>query len=116
MESNVLAIGNLVYVTCYGPCWGLRGIIRDIDVISLSDAQEDPLYFYLVALHEGEVKEPVWFIHDDVAGIEGYNGHKDSPWQPSRKKPSPLEIHALEIAANISERESENETRVWKIS
>jgi hypothetical protein len=57
-----------VYVTSYGPCWGLKGIIRAVDVIA--DAQE-PLYFYLVALHEGQVKEPLWFVHDHVAGVEG---------------------------------------------
>ena len=73
MESNVLAVGNLVYVTSYGPWWGLRGIIRAVDAIALSDAQEGSLYFYLVALQEGEMKEPVWFMHDDVAGIEGHN-------------------------------------------
>ena len=68
MKFDVLEIGSLVYVTSYGPCWGLKGIIRAVDVIA--DAQE-PLYFYLVALHEGQVKEPLWFVHDHVAGVEG---------------------------------------------
>ena len=70
MKFNALAVGSLVYVTCYGPCWGLKGIIRAVDVIALADAQE-PLYFYLVALHEGQTKEPLWLVHDDVAGVEG---------------------------------------------
>jgi hypothetical protein len=70
MKFNVLGVGSLVYVTCYGPCWGLKGIIRAVDVIAFVDAQE-PLYFYLVALHEGQVKEPLWFVHDHVAGVEG---------------------------------------------
>ena len=70
MKFNVLGVGSLVYVTCYGPCWGLKGIVRAVDAIALADAQE-PLYFYLVALHEGQVKEPLWFVHDDVAGVEG---------------------------------------------
>lgn len=70
MKADVLEVGSLVYVTCYGPCWGLKGIIRAVDVIALADAQ-DSLYFYLVALHEGQVKEPLWFVHDHVAGVEG---------------------------------------------
>jgi len=96
MEINVLPVGGLVYVTCYGPCWGLRGIICAIDAIALADAQEEPLYFYLVALQEGQMKEPVWFIHDDVAGVEGDNV---SQWRPNRKAPSRLEIEAMEIVA-----------------
>jgi len=75
MEFKVLPVGSLVYVTCYGPCWGLRGTIRSVDVIAPSDAHE-PLYFYLVALHEQQMKEPLWFVHDDVAGVEG------NSWRP----------------------------------
>jgi hypothetical protein len=71
MEFNVLSVGSLVYVTCYGPCWGFRGTIRSVDVIVPADTQE-PLYFYLVALQEGQIKEPLWFVHDDVAGVEGW--------------------------------------------
>ena len=70
MKFNVLGVGSLVYVTSSGPCWGLKGIIRAVDVIALVDTQA-PLYFYLVALHEGQVKEPPWFVHDHVAGVEG---------------------------------------------
>lgn len=70
MESNVLPVGSLVYVTCYGPHWGLRGIIRAVDVIALANAQES-MQFYLVALQDGQIKEPLWLIHDDVVGVEG---------------------------------------------
>ena len=70
MTFNSLTIGSLVYVTCYGPCWGLRGIIRTVDMIDLVDTPE-PLYFYLVALQGGVVKDPIWFVHDDVAEVEG---------------------------------------------
>ena len=70
MESNVLPVGSLVYVTCYGPYWGLRGIIRAVDVITLVDTQES-LSFYLVALQEGQIEEPLWLVHDDVAVVEG---------------------------------------------
>jgi hypothetical protein len=73
-------VGCLVYVTCYGPCWGLRGIIRRVDVIASADA---PLYFYLVALHEGQMREPLWLVHDDIAAVEGSNV---SLWRPSRKE------------------------------
>lgn len=66
--EDVLEIGSLVYVTSYGPYWGLKGTIRNVDVISHVDA---PLYFYLINFQEGQMKEPVWFIHDDVAAVEG---------------------------------------------
>jgi len=72
MKFNVLPVGTLVYVTCYGPYWGLRGIICAVDVIALSDGQE-PLYFYLVALHGVETKEPLWLVQDDLAAVEGEN-------------------------------------------
>lgn len=70
MESNFLPVGSLVYVTCYGPYWGLRGIIRAVDAIALADGQEC-VYFYLVALQDGQMKEPLWLVHDDLAGVEG---------------------------------------------
>jgi hypothetical protein len=104
MESNVLAVGSLVYVTCYGPCWGLRGIVHAVDVIALADAPEEPVYFYLVALQEGHMKEPVWFVHDDVAGVEGDNV---SQWRPRKKELSRVEIEALEIVANGFERDKD---------
>ncbi len=70
MKFNALRVGSLVYVTSYGPCWGLKGTIRAVDVIALADAQE-PLYFYLVDLHEGQMKEPLWFVQDHVAEVAG---------------------------------------------
>ncbi len=73
MELKVLPVGSLVYVTCYGPCWGLRGIIQAVDVIAPADSQGS-LHFYLVTLEGGQMKEPLWFVHDDVAEIEGDNG------------------------------------------
>jgi len=81
MKFNVLGVGSLVYVTCYGPCWGLKGIVRAVDAIALADAQE-PLYFYLVALHEGQMREPLWFVHDHVAEVEG-DGRAFSLWRPN---------------------------------
>lgn len=109
MDPNVLAVGNLVYVTCYGPCWGLRGIFRAVDVIVLADAQEESLYFYLVALQEGLVKEPVWVVHDDVAGVEGDNV---SQWRPSRIERSRIETEALEIVANAFGREQDGSLEI----
>jgi hypothetical protein len=104
MESNVLAVGSLVYVTCYGPCWGLRGIIHAVDVIALADAPEEPVYFYLVDLQEGQVREPVWFIHDDIAGVEGANV---SQWRSGKKELSRVEIEALAIVVNRFERDKD---------
>ena len=110
MEFNILAAGSLVYVTCYGPYWGLRGIIRAVDVIAL-DAQ-DSMYFYLVALEDGRIKEPLWLVHDDVAEIKGENV---SQWRPSKKEPSRVEIEALNIVLNESERVQERREAVREL-
>jgi hypothetical protein len=79
LELEPLAVGNLVYVICYGPYWGLRGVIHSIDAIA--SAGED-LYFYLVTLQEGQMREPLWLVHDDIAPVEGDNvslRHKGYP-------------------------------------
>jgi hypothetical protein len=101
MKINLLPVGSLVYVTCHGPCWGLRGIIRAVDVIAPTDEQW-PLCFYFVALQEGQMKEPLWLVHDDIAEVEGENV---SQWRSSREKLSRLEFEALGTVANVSERE-----------
>jgi hypothetical protein len=99
MEFNILAAGSLVYVTCHGPYWGLRGIVRAVDVIALADAQES-MCFYLVALQDSQVKEPLWLVHDDIAAVEGEN---TSQWRPRKQEPSQIEIEALNIVLNESE-------------
>ena len=103
MKSNALPVDTLVYVTCYGPYWGFRGIIRAVDVIALADAQ-DSMYFYLVALEDGRMKEPLWLVHDDVAEVMGENV---SQWRPSKKEPSRVEIEALNIVLSEAERVQE---------
>ena len=65
--EDILPVGSLVYITSYGPYYGLRGIIHTVD------AHNAPLYFYLVALQDGRISEPLWFVHDDVVAVEGEN-------------------------------------------
>src|SRR5262249_5927583 len=96
--EDILSVGSLVYITCHGPCWGLRGIVRTVDV---ADA---PLYFYLVMLEEGPIKEPLWLLGDDVAAVEGENVFQ---WRPKKNALSQLEIEALSIVANASGREQD---------
>jgi hypothetical protein len=78
--EGILEIGSLVYVTSYGPYRGLKGIIRTVDALSPANISS---CFYLIALQEGHVKEPVWFVHDDVAAVEGQNV---SQWRPIMKE------------------------------
>jgi len=47
--EDVLPVRSLVYVTSYGPYYGLRGIIHTVD------ASNAPSYFYLVALQDGRI-------------------------------------------------------------
>jgi len=68
MEFEALSTGSLVYVTSYGPYWGLRGTILAVDAVVLTD--QDSLYFYLVVFHEGPTREPLWLVHDDVARVD----------------------------------------------
>ena len=70
--EDIFTVDSLVYVTCYGPFWGFRGTVCAVDVIPLGDTQE-ALYFYLVALQEGQMKEPLWLVQDDIAAVEGEN-------------------------------------------
>jgi hypothetical protein len=102
MEQSVLTVGSLIYVTSYGPCWGFRETIRAVDTIIFADAQEHPLHFYLVAMQEGQIKEPLWLVDDDVAAVEGDNVAQR---RSSKKQPSRLELEVLEIVTNALERE-----------
>jgi hypothetical protein len=50
------------------------------------------------------MKEPVWFVHDDIAGVEGDNV---SQWRQSKQELSRVELEALEIVVNGFEREQD---------
>ena len=90
--EDVLEVGSLVYVTCYGPYWGVKGIIRAVDVLAHTDTSSR---FYLVDLQEGGKKEPVWFVYDDVATFKGENVSRRYPEQ------SRLATEALSIMVNV---------------
>ena len=96
MKFKFLPVGSLVYVNSYGPYWGLRGIICAVDVIAPADARE-ALYFYFVALQEGPRKEPVWFMHDDVADAEGDNV---ALWHTSGWELSPSQMGTPEVVSH----------------
>jgi hypothetical protein len=102
MKTNIFAVGSPVYVTGYGPCRGFRGIICDVD-------EQGPLCFYLVALHEGQIKEPLWLIPDDIAEIEGENV---SQRYTRQEKLSRVEFEALEIVARASELEQDRSQEI----
>lgn len=108
--EGILPVGSLVYVTCHGPCWGLRGIVQAVDVIPPADA---PLYFYLVTLQEGQIKEPLWFVPDDVTAVEGENV---SQWCPGRGELSQVEVEAFSIVANVSGREEDRSLETLSIA
>ncbi len=68
MQDSILEVGSRVYVTSYGPLWGLRGTIRSIYPITV--APEQPWSFYLVKLDGTELGEPVWLAHDEVVAVK----------------------------------------------
>jgi len=63
-EQNIYPPGSLVHVTSYSPFRGLNGTIQTTDAIS--DDLEEPFCFYLVALEGTQIKEPIWFEHEEV--------------------------------------------------
>lgn len=67
MQNDILLIGNRVRVTSYGPFRGLQGIIQRVDLIS--DDQEDPFCFYLIALEGSTLQAPIWFGWQEVECI-----------------------------------------------
>lgn len=69
MRVMIFPRGSLVSITSYGPYFGCTGIIRCVEVIE-ADAPK-PVPFYLVALREGLMREPLWFEHDALAEVVG---------------------------------------------
>jgi hypothetical protein len=67
MGIHMLSVGSLVYVTSYSPFRGLRGTIRTVH--TMAPDLDEPFCFYLVALEEARVREPVWFEYDEVEPI-----------------------------------------------
>lgn len=68
MNESIYTKGTLVYVTSYGPLFGLKGTIRVIDVIG--ESGQVPAIFYLVRLQDDPGKE-LWLEHDTVAVVAG---------------------------------------------
>lgn len=63
-KQNIYPTGSLVQVTSYSPFRGLNGTIQTTDTIS--DDLEELFCFYLVALEGTQIKEPIWFEHEEV--------------------------------------------------
>ena len=61
---NILSEGSLVRITSYSPFRGLNGTIQIAD--NISDDLEELFCFYLVALEGTQIKEPIWFEHEEV--------------------------------------------------
>jgi hypothetical protein len=64
MLHQILPVGSRVRVTSYGPIREYRGTIRDVHTIEAS--LEEPFCYYLVALDNGQRKEPIWFDYSEV--------------------------------------------------
>ncbi len=64
MKNQLFPVGSRVRVTSYGPFRERKGTLLDVHTIA-SDFEE-PFCFYLVALDEGQMKEPIWFELDEV--------------------------------------------------
>jgi len=64
MEDTELLVGSRVQVTGYGPFRRLSGTILMVDTIPTD--LEEPFCFYLIALEEANINEPVWFTDDEV--------------------------------------------------
>jgi hypothetical protein len=67
-RDNFLHTGDRVRVTSYSPFRGLRGTIRTVDTIAADLAE--PFCFYAVSLEGAHVREPIWFVHDEVELVD----------------------------------------------
>ena len=72
MRDTVLRAGSRVYVTSYGPLWGVRGTIRAVHPITVGFDQRR--YFYLVKFDGTQMSEPIWLAQEDVAAATSLAG------------------------------------------
>ena len=61
---NIFPIGSLVRITSYSPFRGLKGEVHSVH--TLSPGFDESFCFYLIALEGAQMKEPIWFEHDEV--------------------------------------------------
>lgn len=66
MTTEMLKIGDAIYVTSYGVFQGLRGTIHRVHSIASTAEDEQPFLFYQVILENAHVKEPIWFQGEEV--------------------------------------------------
>lgn len=69
MEKLVLQVGSRVLITSYSPFRGLRGVIQRVDELPPTSNLPEPLCFYLVRLEGAYIKNPVWFLHEEIEPI-----------------------------------------------
>ena len=63
MRDHVFEAGSRVRVTSYCPFRGLRGTVQAVDTIAYLAEMH---CFYLIRLEGVQIKEPVWFEHQEV--------------------------------------------------
>lgn len=63
MRDHLLEAGSRVHITSYCPFRGLRGTVQVVDTIAHLAGTH---CFYLVRLEGVQIKEPVWFEHQEV--------------------------------------------------
>jgi hypothetical protein len=69
MNNQALPAGSRVRVISYSPFRGLKGTIRKVDTIpGLKDGEA--FCFYLVELEGTHIKEPMWFVCDEVELVD----------------------------------------------
>lgn len=64
ITNDVVSVGSRLRVTSYGPFREHWGTVRDVHTIAAD--LEEPFCFYLVALDNGQRKEPIRFEHSEV--------------------------------------------------
>jgi len=65
MNHQVFPQGSRVRVVSYSPFRGLKGTIRIVNAIPHPDIDE-PFCFYQIELEGTQLKEPIWFQHDEI--------------------------------------------------
>ncbi len=74
VRDHVFEAGSRVHITSYCPFRGLRGTVQAVDTIAHLAGTH---CFYLVHLEGAQIKEPVWFEHQEVELVAAERGQAD---------------------------------------
>ena len=71
MTPGILRIGDRVCVTSDSPFKGLKGVIREVDLID--HTEDNHFLFYQVSLECASLRDPSWFQGEEIDALLYFN-------------------------------------------